>query len=145
MKVTNLCFSRTGRMAMAKGCGSADAGKTIGVGFSSVSLLLVIFLVGGWQFGASSRGDEKSMKKGSKSSAKSKSAAKVIEEKEPADESDLETDEDLTALTVPPGLLGTTKSMDRMKFSQELRGLLTEGMGLDGESQGAAKRHFEAS
>src|SRR5262249_11861480 len=99
----------------------------------------------GWHFGASSRGDEKSAKRSSKSSVKTKSAAKAAEEEEPADESGLETDEDLTALSVPSNLLGTTKSVDRMKFSQELRGLLKEGMGVDGESQAAAKRHFEAS
>jgi hypothetical protein len=130
---------------MAVGCGSADAGKTIGVGSRTISLLLVLFLVGGWQFGISSRGDEKSIKKSSKSSAKTKSAAKVIEEEEPADESGLEADEDLSVLIVPAGLMGTSKSMDRMKFSQELRGLLSEGMGVDAESQGVAKRHFEAS
>jgi hypothetical protein len=131
-------------MTMAMGCGSADAGKMIGVAPRTISFLLVSFLIVGWQFGASSRGDDKS-KKGSKSSAKAKSAAKAAEEDDLADVSDLDSDEDLTALVVPPNLLGTSKSMDRMRFSQELRGLLTEGMSLDGDSPGAAKRHFEAS
>src|SRR5262245_45972710 len=117
---------------MAKGCGSADAGKTIGFAPRTISLLLVCFLIVGWQCGASSRGDDKA-KKGSKSPAKSKSAAKAAEEEELADVSDLETDEDLTALVVPPNLLGTSKSMDRMKFSQELRGLLSEGMSPNGD------------
>jgi tetratricopeptide (TPR) repeat protein len=131
-------------MTMANLCASANARKRTDVGFAAVSCL-ALFLVAGWQFGTFSFGDEKAAKKGSKSSSKAKAAAKAEVEEEPVDESELETDDDLTALVVPPSLLGTTKSMDRMKFSQELRGLLAEGMGVDGDSQAAAKRHFEAS
>src|SRR5262245_51876088 len=122
-------------MTMARGCGSADAGKTIGFAPRTISLLLLSFLIVGFQFGATTRGDDKA-KKVTKSSAKAKSAAKPAEEEELADLSNLEFDEDLSALVVPPNLLGTSKSMDRMKFSQDLRGLLTEGMSLEGESQG---------
>src|SRR5262245_13817990 len=131
-------------MTLEKGCRSADAGKTIAFAPRTISLVLLCYLVVGWQVGASSRGDDKA-KKGSKSAAKSRSATKAAEVEELPDVSDLESDDDFTALVVPANLLGTSKSMDRMKFSQELRGLLMEGMSLDGESQGAAKRHFEAS
>ena len=129
---------------MTRGYRSADAEKTIGFRLKTIAFFLVGFLIVGWHIGASSRGDEKSAK-ASKSSAKARSAAKVADDEEPADESGLETDDDLTALIVPASLLATSKSVDRLKFAQELRGLLTEGMGPDSDSQAAAKRRFEAS
>jgi hypothetical protein len=132
-------------MTMTRGCRSADSEKAIGFELKTISFFLFGFLIVGWHFGASSRGDEKSAKTSSKSSAKARSAAKVADDEEPADESGLEADEDLTALVVPASLLGTSRSVDRLKFNQELRGLLTEGMGADSENQGAAKRRFEAS
>jgi len=128
---------------MANLRGSASAGKRTSRRITAMWCLSLSLIVG-WLFGTLSFGDEKAAKKGSKSSSKARAAvgAEVDDE---TGESGLETDDDLTALVVPPGLLLTTKSMDRMKFAQELRGLLTDGMGVDGESQAAAKRHFDAS
>jgi hypothetical protein len=102
---------------------------------------------------AVSRGDDSSAKPRSKSAAKAKADRK---EKPPAekpdepaasttDENSLETDEDLTALVIPDGALTKLKAAERMKFSQELRGLLLEGMGNPLEGPATAKRHFDAA
>ncbi len=107
-------------------------------------------------FGGSaiSRGDESSPKTRSKSTAKASADKK---EKPPVEKSDddatpattddtaLETDEDLTALVVPDGPLTKLKAADRMKFSQELRVLLLEGMGNPLDGLATAKRHFDAA
>ncbi|MGE5194222.1 MAG: hypothetical protein ACM3U2_17150 [Deltaproteobacteria bacterium] len=130
---------------MAISCGSHDAGIKIGVAFRAAVFLAIFVLVAGLVRNDSLCAAEKTAKSGSKSTAKSKPAAKAEADDDPKDDSDLELDEDLSALVVPAELRGTVKSMDRMKFSQELRGLLTEGMGADGEGLPAAKRHFEAS
>jgi hypothetical protein len=104
---------------------------------------------------ALSRGDESSPKTRSKSAAKAKADQK---EKPPVEKSDdddaapattddtaLETDEDLTALVVPDGPLTKLKASERMKFSQELRGLLLEGMGNPLDGLATAKRHFDGA
>jgi hypothetical protein len=114
--------------------------------FAATLLVPVVLLALGFFFASDlSRADQKSANSGSKSSAKSKPAAKVDEDDSSADDSDLEMDDDLTALVVPASLRATVKTVDRMKFSQEVRALLVEGMAADGDGVSAAKRHFEAS
>jgi hypothetical protein len=101
---------------------------------------------------ASARSDDSSSKTRSKSAAKPKSEKK---EKPPAETPEEETlpsaedgsfeaDEDLTALVVPDGPLSKLKSSERMKFSQELRGMLLEGMGNPLDGLTIARRHFDA-
>jgi hypothetical protein len=99
------------------------------------------------------RGDDSSAKPRSKSTAKPKAerkqkppVEKPDEEPPPAtDDNGLETDDDLTALVVPDGPLTKLKSSERMKFSQELRGLLLEGMGNPLDGLAVARRHFDAA
>jgi hypothetical protein len=103
---------------------------------------------------ALSRGDESSPKTRSKSTAKAKADQKEKTSVEKADDdaaptatddTALETDEDLTALVVPDGPLTKLKAAERMKFSQELRGLLLEGMGNPLDGLATAKRHFDGA
>src|SRR5262249_45059635 len=56
-----------------------------------------------------------------------------------------EPDDDFSDLVIPGDLLGKVKTIDRQKFSQELRGLLTEGMPDRGDGSAAARRHFESA
>src|SRR5258708_4708300 len=102
---------------------------------------------------AVTRGDESSARSRSKSAAKIKAGRK---EKPPVekpdddaapttDENPFETDEDLTALVVPDGPLTKLNAPERMKFSQELRGLLLEGMGNPLDGPATARRHFDAA
>ena len=104
--------------------------------------------------GALSRGDESGAKTRSKSTAKAKadqkekpSVEKSDDDAAPptTDDTALETDEDLTALVVPDGPLTKLKAAERMKFSQELRGLLLEGMGNPLDGLATAKRHFDGA
>ncbi len=61
------------------------------------------------------------------------------------DDDGLEVDEEITALVVPSTLMGKSKMIDRLTFSQNLRGLLMEGMTADSGTLADAKRHFEAA
>ncbi|HLJ09839.1 MAG TPA: hypothetical protein VKU82_01550 [Planctomycetaceae bacterium] len=76
-------------------------------------------------------------------SSKSKPSAKTDEADEPGGDDESTADDDLTALVVPSAL-GKIKSPDRLKFAQELRGLLMEGSE-PADGPAAAKRHFEAA
>jgi len=129
---------------MAKSWNSADA-RRAGSRFWQVFAIVAIPLVVGLIVNQPCRGAAKAAKSGTKSAAKAKAAAKAEEKDHPGDDDAFEADENLTALVVPSGVLAKAKAADKMKFSQELRGLLMEGMGSDRESQAAAKRHFEAS
>ncbi len=129
---------------MAKSFDSFGIGATIGFRFWTGLTFLCFAVAIGPQGSEWSRAAEKGAKGSSKSSA-AKESAKAKDDDGSADDSDLETDESLTALVLPAGLSPTAKTIDRMKFSQELRGLLTKGMGTDADSQAAAKRHFDAS
>jgi hypothetical protein len=128
---------------MASSCGCGAAGTMFDLR-SWMAFPLLTWILTFNPGDGTSRAADKPARSGVKSSAPAK-AAETDADDDPVDDSDLEMDEDLTALIVPPGLMGTVKGADRTKFSQELRGLLVEGMGVDGESQAAARRHFEAS
>lgn len=94
--------------------------------------------------GTLSFGEDEAPKTKAKSPSKSKPAKKVEIFDEPADD-DLDTDEDLTALVVPARFLAVSKETDRLKFSQELRGLLLEGFKDSGDSLEPARKHFDAA
>ena len=80
---------------------------------------------------------------------KSKAQTKVKQDATAADPEDGGTNddfaigEDLSALVLPAEQQGDVKNIDRLQFSQALRGLLLEGMTADGAA--ACKRHFEAA
>lgn len=85
-------------------------------------------------------------KPAAKQSTTSKSKAKTaesVEEPEAGAEVGQDVDEDLTALIVPAELLGKVEKSGRLQFSQSLRGLLLEGVVLDGAA--AAKKNYEAA
>jgi hypothetical protein len=129
---------------MARSCGCFAAGKMFDIRLWMVVPLLTWILTAN-PGGGLLRAADKPARSGAKSSLPAKAAEHPDADDDPADDSDSDMDEDLTALIVPPGLMGTVKEGDRTKFSQELRGMLAEGMRVDDESQAAARRHFEAS
>lgn len=127
---------------MAKSCGPPDSRMNFEIRLGTIVSIVV---VAGLVLNIPSRGDDKAAKSGSKGTAKAKAVAKANADDEATDDDALETDDDLTALVIPPAVLAKGKAADRIKFSQELRGLLMEGMTADGDSQAAARRHFEAA
>ncbi len=77
--------------------------------------------------------------------AESPSASTAADDADSApDEGEPETDDDFSDLRVPSETLAKVKTIDRMKFLQELRGLLAEGIPERGDGSGPAKRRFEA-
>jgi hypothetical protein len=131
---------------MANSCGSAKGRATFFNRFWVLVPLVVGVFGAGLALSQVSRGDEKPAKGASKPSKKAKSAEKPDEdEPPPVDDEGLEADDDLTALVVPSTILAKAKTVDRMKFSQELRALLMEGMKADGDSLATAKRHYDAA
>jgi DNA repair exonuclease SbcCD ATPase subunit len=85
-------------------------------------------------------------KSGSKNSAVSKVKERpddVVDERETGAETNYDIDEDLTALIVPADVLGKVARSNRMEYSQALRGLLLEGVSIDGAA--AARRHYETA
>src|SRR5262249_25941039 len=52
--------------------------------------------------------------------------------------------DDFSDLSVSTDALANVKTIDRLKYLQELRGLLMEGMPERGDGSAAAKRHFDA-
>ena len=79
---------------------------------------------------------DKPSKGGAKSAAVAKTADKPDADDDLTDPSDLELDDDLTALIVPSTQLGTVKAVDRTKFSLELRRCWPRGW----ESKARARR-----
>jgi len=130
---------------MAKSSRPARVAATMGVRFFLA--VAIAIAGGGWDAPGVSVGAEKGAKTGPKTSAKKskEEVAKPDEDDVPADDDGLETDEDLTALVVPSSIQAKAKAVDKMKFSQDLRGLLMEGISAEGDSLSAAKRHFEAA
>jgi hypothetical protein len=81
--------------------------------------------------------------KPSKASASSKSATKT-DAAEASDDDD-DVDLHLSALVVPERFSSKYKDADKLKFSNELRGLLLEGLKDKGDSLEAARKHFESA
>src|SRR5262245_60183658 len=93
---------------------------------------------------------EESSARDTRAGTKSKSLAdsKVSNTADPGDTMDddaIDSDDDFSDLVVPAELLAKARTMDRLKFVQELRGVLTEGMPDRGDGSAAAKRHFESA
>lgn len=104
---------------------------------------LPLAVVIGLAFSQSSRGDAKSAKAHAKAPAKTKHTTQVDTVDESADDGDL--DDDLAVLVVPARFLAKSKEADRLKFSQELRGLFSEGLKEKGAGLDAARKHFDAA
>src|SRR6516165_4688899 len=63
---------------------------------------------------------------------------------EPPTDEESDADDDLSDMLVPSDVLAKLKTVDRLKYLQELRGLLVEGIPDRGDGSAAARRHFEA-
>jgi hypothetical protein len=63
---------------------------------------------------------------------------------EPSADEESDADDDLSEMLVPSDVLAKLKTVDRLKYLQELRGLLVEGIADRGDGSAAARRHFEA-
>ena len=108
----------------------------------SLIAILSLPLVGGFAIRGSSGADPKATKTSSNAAAKSIPATDT----EIPDDLDAEVDVDLSALVVPTRLFGKPpRETDRLKFSQELRGVLQEGFKDKGVGMDAAKKHFETA
>ncbi|HEY2252620.1 MAG TPA: hypothetical protein VGH74_16215 [Planctomycetaceae bacterium] len=130
---------------MATTCRSAERGLAMGTAWARVLTIFVLFVGGNLAVHDASGADDKPATSKSKAHAQKPSqAAQPDDDDDPADDT-LQIDEDLTALVVPAELLTKAKSLDKLKFAQDLRGLLLEGMTADADSLAAAKRHFEAA
>lgn len=81
----------------------------------------------------------------SKASANSKPATKTDAADASGDDTDGDVDLHLSALVVPERFLSKYKDTDKLKFSNELRGLLLEGLNDKGDSLEAARKHFESA
>ncbi len=102
--------------------------------------LLAIF--GSWLETNLGAADTPSTKSSTVSKTKAKSDESA-EQQETSADIGADVDEDLTALVVPAELLGNVEKSGRMQFSQALRGLLLEGVSIDGAA--AAKKHYETA
>jgi hypothetical protein len=132
---------------MARICGSTGRWVTLASRLWLV-VPVVLFVGTNLVLNGASRGDEKPDKSAAKRAAKKAKAAEKSDDEDvapPADDEGLEADDDLTALIVPSTVLAKSKIIDRMKYSQELRALLMDGMKADSDSLATARRHYEAA
>lgn len=105
---------------------------------------LIVVAVSGAGLMASLNAAEKPTAKTSNASkSKAKAADDDVDVEEPAADFSADVDEDLTALVVPAEMLGSVEKSSRLRFAQALRGLLKEGVAVDGAA--AAKRHYEVA
>lgn len=108
----------------------------------SLIAILSLSLAGGFAIRGSFGADAKATKTSSNAATKSFPATDT----EVPDDLDAEVDVDLSALVVPTRLFTRPpRATDRLKFSQELRGLLQEGFKDKGVGLDAAKKHFETA
>src|SRR5579871_2853002 len=99
---------------MAKSLGSALVVATTRLRFWIAFALLLFFAAAGFVPSDVLRAAEK----GAESTANAK------DDDSSGDGSEIDSDDSVTALVLPASLLPNPKMIDRMKFSQELRGLL---------------------
>ena len=103
---------------------------------------LLIAISSGWLPLDLSAADKPTAKGTAASKSKTK-PAETVEEPDAGGDAAPDVDEDLTALIVPAELLGKVEKSGRLQFSQALRGLLLEGIALDGAA--AAKKYYETA
>lgn len=106
-----------------------------------VVVVLACVLSGIATFRQPSRGAEKPAKSLSKSTPAANDS--LDDGAEAADDNAL--DQDLTGLVVPAQFLAKAKEIDKLQFSQALRGALLEGLSDHADSLEAAKKHVESA
>jgi len=111
----------------------------------AVVAVLVCFLAGGSTVGNSSRGAEKPTGKTSRTSAKSTSATKIDGIELTDEDLYVDLNDDLSALIVPARFLMRATPTDRLKFSVEVQGLLSNGFKPKGDGLEAARKHLESA
>lgn len=107
-----------------------------------ISMGVALTAISGWWLETNVAAADKSTKSSTVSKTKAKTDENAEEHAAGADVGS-DVDEDLTALVVPAELLGKVEKSGHMQFSQALRGLLLEGVSIDGAA--AAKKHYEAA